>query len=70
MPDFIKCALDERALMQAYLSRPAYQQNDYIGWIVRAKRPQTTEKRLLQMLEELETGGVYIKMRHPASARK
>ena len=29
---------------------------------------ETKEKRLRQMLEELERGGVYMKMKHPASA--
>ena len=54
--------------MEAYQKRPAYQQNDYIGWINRAKRQETKEKRLRQMLEELEAGGIYMKMKHPASA--
>ena len=39
-----------------------YQQNDYIGWITRAKRPETRQKRLDQMLAELQTGGVYMRM--------
>lgn len=68
MPDFVRKALDERGLMEAYHKRPPYQQNDYIGWINRAKRRETKEKRLRQMLEELERGGVYMKMKHPASA--
>ena len=70
MPAFVEFALEARGLMNAYRSRPAYQQNDYIGWINRAKRKQTQEKRLSQMLDELEAGGVYMKMKHPASARK
>ena len=68
MPNFVKQALDERDLMEAYRKRPAYQQNDYIGWINLAKRQETKEKRLRQMLEEVERGGVYMKMKHPASA--
>ena len=68
MPDFVRQALDERGLMETYHKRPAYQQNDYVGWINRAKRPETKEKRLRRMLEELERGGVYMKMKHPASA--
>lgn len=68
IPDFVKQALDESGLMEAYHKRPAYQQNDYVGWINRAKRQETKEKRLRQMLEELGTGGVYMKMKHPASA--
>ncbi|MGK3990297.1 YdeI/OmpD-associated family protein [Sorangium sp. So ce136] len=70
MPDFVKTALDERGLMDAYKQRPAYQQNDYIGWIMRAKRQETKESRLLQMLDELESGGVYMNMEHAASAKK
>jgi len=31
MPDFIREALNERGLMDAYSARPPYQQNDYIG---------------------------------------
>jgi len=34
----------KRKLKDAYLSRPAYQQNDYIGWIARrAKREETKQ---------------------------
>jgi len=46
----------------AYDVRPSYQRNDYIGWITRAKRPETRQKRLDQMLDELEKGDVYMKM--------
>lgn len=63
MPDFIREALESRGVMDAYNARPPYQRNDYIGWITRAKRIQTQEKRLNQMLEELEKGGVYMKMK-------
>ena len=70
MPDFVKKALDESGLFSAYKERPAYQQNDYIGWISRAKRPETKMKRLRQMLDELERGGVYMKMNHPSSKKK
>ena len=66
MPDYIREALNERGLMDAYLARPDYQQNDYIGWITRAKRDTTKEKRLTQMLDELERGNQYMKMKwHP-----
>lgn len=70
MPGFVKKALQERGLLAAYQQRPAYQQNDYIGWINSAKRQETKEKRLAQMLDELEAGGVYMKMAHPASRKK
>ncbi len=62
MPDYVRAALTERGLMEAYHARPDYQQNDYIGWITRAKREQTKEKRLAQMLDELEGGGRYMNM--------
>ena len=57
MPAFIRQALVKGKLMEAYRNRPAYQQNDYLGWITRAKRQETQEKRLAQMLEELARGG-------------
>ena len=41
MPDFVNDALIERDLWDAYKSRPPYQQNDYVGWITRAKRAAT-----------------------------
>ena len=62
MPDFIHEALQKRGLMDAYLARPPYQRNDYIGWITRARLPATRQKRLKQMLDELKQGGVYMKM--------
>ena len=69
MPRFVRQALAERGLMGTYEERPAYQQNDYVGWINHAKRQETKGKRLRQMLDELEAGGVYMKMNHPASRR-
>lgn len=62
MPADIETRLTERGLLDAYRARPPYQQNDYIGWITRAKRPETHEKRLAQMLDELEGGAVYMNM--------
>ena len=67
MPVFVKHALEERGLMGDYKDRPAYQQHDYIGWINSAKRQETKEKRLHQMLDELEKGGIYMNMAHPPS---
>ena len=62
MPEFVSDTLADHGLLEAYRSRPAYQQNDYIGWISHAKRPETKEKRLHQMLDELRRGDVYMKM--------
>jgi len=53
--------------MSAYRARPDYQRNDYIGWITRAKRPDTRAKRIGQMLDELDRGGVYMNMAHKPS---
>ena len=52
MPDFVKLALEEHGLMAEYQARPAYQKNDYIGWINNAKLQGTKEKRLRQMLSD------------------
>ena len=70
MPDFIRDALNERGLMDVYRARPSYQQNDYIGWTSRAKLEVTRQKRLNQMLDELERGGVYMKMKWNPKAGK
>lgn len=70
MPAFVRKALEEEGLMRDYLDRPRYQQNDYIGWINQAKLEATKQRRLQQMLDELEQGGVYMRMPHAASARK
>lgn len=63
MPEFMREALEARGLMDVYNARPPYQRNDYIGWITRAKRIETQAKRLNQMLDELEKGGVYMNMK-------
>jgi uncharacterized protein YdeI (YjbR/CyaY-like superfamily) len=56
--------------MAAYRDRPPYQQNDYVGWITRAKGDETRRKRLDQMLDELEHGGVYMNMAHKPSEKE
>jgi len=62
MPDAVRRALVQRRLVQAYERRPAYQRNDYLGWIARARREETRQKRLAQMLDELERGDAYMNM--------
>jgi len=69
MPDDVRTRLTERGLVDAYHARPAYQQNDYLGWIGQGKRTETREKRIAQMVDELDHGGVYMKMDHPVSAK-
>ncbi|WP_118976402.1 YdeI/OmpD-associated family protein [Taibaiella koreensis] len=71
MPATIRQALETAGLMETYKARPAYQQNDYLGWIARARLAATKEKRLSQMLEELRQGNVYMKMKwDPVTSRK
>ena len=69
MPAFVRRALLARGLMDAYRARPPYQRNDYLGWIGRAKREVTRRSRLEQMLEELEGGERYMKMRWSGGGR-
>ena len=69
LPSYIEKALNDNDVFDDYLNRPAYQQNDYISWIERAKREDTKKKRLSQMIEELRVGGVYMKMEHKASQK-
>ena len=66
MPAHIRQALSEHRLTEAYNNRPPYQQNDYIGWITRAKREETRQKRLAQMLDELCGGDRYMNMAYRA----
>jgi uncharacterized protein YdeI (YjbR/CyaY-like superfamily) len=70
MPADVRRALVARRLLAAYRARPPYQRNDYVGWITRAKRPETRAKRLAQMLEELADGELYMKMRWSPLARR
>jgi uncharacterized protein YdeI (YjbR/CyaY-like superfamily) len=69
MPDDVLAELEEHGLMADYEERPFYQRNDYIGWITRAKRIETRRKRIEQMLDELDRGGVYMNMDHPPSRK-
>lgn len=68
MPGVVRQSLEERGLMAAYEARPPYQQNDYLGWIARAKKPETRRKRVIQMLDELAAGDRYMNM--PYHARR
>ncbi|MNM34985.1 hypothetical protein D3C81_456470 [compost metagenome] len=62
MPSYVQRALEAHDLMTAYNARPPYQQNDYLGWISRAKLEATRQKRLDQMLSELRGGKKYMNM--------
>ena len=69
MPAAIRKTLITSGLMVAYRLRPAYQRNDYLGWIERARLDSTRQRRLEQMLVELAAGDRYMKMawRPPAA---
>ena len=70
MPDYIKRELEGKGLMDAYRQRPPFQQNDYVGWITRAKQEATRQRRLEQMLDELQRGDVYMKMAYKPKQEK
>jgi uncharacterized protein YdeI (YjbR/CyaY-like superfamily) len=62
MPDYVRRAIKQRGLMDAYHQRPAYQQNDYLGWIARSAKEETRQKRLTRTLDELAEGSHYMNM--------
>lgn len=64
IPTFVREALKASGLEAAYAARPPYQRNDYVGWIIKAKLPATQQKRLSQMIDELASGNIYMKMAH------
>jgi hypothetical protein len=59
MPGNVKGALAKQKLLEVFLDRPQYQQDDYLKWIALAAGPQQRQQRLDQMLEELAKGGVF-----------
>ena len=63
MPRNIRSLLEKHGLLELYKARPPYQQNDYIGWITRAKLETTKQKRTQQMLDELKQGNLYMRMK-------
>jgi len=63
MPRNIRTLLVRRGLLELYKARPPYQQNDYLGWIARAKLETTKQKRIDQMVDELKQGDRYMNMR-------
>jgi len=69
MPSDVKAALSKGSVAKDYAARPRYQQNDYVGWIMRSKLPATRKKRIDQMVAELKRGGVYMGMKHAPSAK-
>jgi uncharacterized protein YdeI (YjbR/CyaY-like superfamily) len=69
MPTDVDQALRDAGVLDAYRERPAYQRNDYLGWIGRAQQDATRAKRVRQMVDELREGGVYMGMPHAPSRR-
>ncbi len=69
MPEDIREILEDRGVTEDYQSRPYYQRNDYLGWIDRAKKKTTRQRRIDQMIEELEIGGIYMGMEHRPSRK-
>ena len=69
MPGDVREALDARGVRADYDARPHYQRNDYLAWIRRAARAATRERRIALMLDELERGGVYMRMAHAPSRK-
>jgi uncharacterized protein YdeI (YjbR/CyaY-like superfamily) len=63
VPDDVAEAISARGLTEAYRARPAYQRNDYVGWISRARRQETRDMRLRRMLDELQAGDVCMNMK-------
>jgi len=68
LPSFIDEILRQNNVVTEYKSRPAYQKNDYIGWIMRAKREETQLARIEQMIMELKAGNKYMKMNYDKSS--
>ena len=69
MPDDVTEALETAGARGDYDARPAYQRNDYIGWIGTAKTDVTRTRRIDQMIRELHQGGVYMSMEHRPSRK-
>lgn len=62
VPAHIQQLLTAKQLTAVFEARPKYQRNDYLRWIRQAKREETREKRLQQMIAELTVGNLYMKM--------
>lgn len=69
LPEDIKRALETNHVRADFDARPAHQKSEYIAWITRAKEPNLRAKRLKQMLQELDHGGVFMRDDHPGSRK-
>lgn len=70
IPEDVMAALKSENVLADFQARPAYQRNDYVGWITRAVRDTTRQKRITQMIDELRKGGIYMNMVHSASSKE
>lgn len=70
IPGFVKQGLKKRGLLENYNKRPEYQQNGYLDWINEVQIREIKLKRLAQMLEELEKGGIYMSEEYPVPSGK
>jgi uncharacterized protein YdeI (YjbR/CyaY-like superfamily) len=69
MPDEVLERLERAGRLDAHRTRPFDQRSDYLGWIGRARHPETRDKRIREMLDELHVGEVSMGMDHPPSRR-
>lgn len=69
MPGDVAAAIKSGGVRADYDARPAYQRNDYVGWITAAKTDETRDRRIAKMVSELKKGGVYMGMKHGPSAK-
>lgn len=66
LPNDLRRILVQEGQLENYEARPRYQRTDYISWIEKAARTETREKRITQMLEELQNGDAYMGMAYTA----
>ncbi len=68
MTAFARRALVDHKLMEANRARPAYQRNDDLAWIKRAKRAETRAKQFTQRSRNLNAATVAWAWRFAAPA--
>src|SRR4051812_43556158 len=59
MPGQVKGALAKRNLLDTYIARPQYQKDDYLKWVAAAAGPTEKQKRIDQLVDEIEKGNVF-----------
>lgn len=56
LPAEYETVLKSRGVLDDYRKRPYYQQKGWIQWIELAKQPETKQKRIEKMIQEIEEG--------------